>query len=368
MTVRDGKDGIGFGLLTITQPFTGPREARSLLDLARSIDSRGFDTLFVVDHVHLASDRYLAPERDLDRPYQLEAYTTLAAVAAVTDRLRVGPLVTPLPLRHPVIVAKMATTIDVLSNGRMMLALGTGWKGPEYTTYGLPYDASFSRRFEQLIEGVELIKALWTTDGPVTYRGKHYTLEDARFYPKPVQSPPPIWFGGAGPSALDAVARIGDGWTPAAPHYDAVTPEAYARGWNSILERARNYGRPTNAITPALLVNTSIAERRDDALEAAEAQRLRDDWKDTTIDQMRESGVLAVGDPDDIVEHLERYYAAGVRFFTVCPVPFTMVAAHAAARLYVERVIPELRRRHEVPLGSTVQLGDGHVDQTLAGV
>ncbi len=336
--------GIRFGLLTMCQPFTGHREAQSLLELARYLDGTGFDATFYVDHFFLEGDRYLAEPRDVDRPYQLECYTTLASIAAVTRRLRVGPLVTPLPLRHPSFVAKMAATIDVISGGRMILAVGTGWNRREYTAYSFSFGEPFRTRFEKTVEGVEIIKALWTTDGPVTYTGKYYQFDRAPFYPKPVQKPhPPIWFGGAGSRTLDAVARLGNGWSPAAPHYDAVSPEVYRRGLATIREKAAACGRNPDEILPAFLLNTSIARTREQAWNLAKAQHLRADWRPTSIEQMQASGVLAVGDPSACVAHLQRYVDAGARYFIVCPVPFTMEAAWSMARLYAEQVIPYMK-------------------------
>lgn len=335
---------IRFALLVMTQPLCGHREAQSLLDLARYLDEAGFDAMFQVDHFFLEGDRYLAEPRDVTKPYQLECYTTLAAMAAVTRHLRVGPLVTPLPLRHPSFVAKMAATIDVISGGRMIMGIGTGWSRREFTGFSFPYDESFKVRFEKTIEGVEMLRALWTTDGPVTYHGKHYRLEEALFYPKPVQKPyPPIWFGGAGSKALDAVARLGDAWTPAAPHENAVSPEVYRRGLATIREKAAAYGRDPGEILPALLLNTSIAATKEEAWRLARAQQLRDDWKDIPIAAMRDSGVLAVGDAEDCIAHLRRYVDAGVRYFTVCPVPFTMEKAWDMARLYADQVIPYVK-------------------------
>jgi probable F420-dependent oxidoreductase len=318
------------------QPFTGHREAQSLLELSQYLDANAFDALFYVDHFFLEGDRYLAEPRAVEKPYQLECFTTLAAVAAVTRRLRVGPLVTPLPLRHPSFVAKMAATIDIFSGGRLILAVGAGWNRREYSAFSFPFEEKLSTRFEMLTEGVEIIRALWTTQGPVNYVGKHYRLEEAPFYPKPVQKPyPPIWFGGAGPKALDAVARLGNGWSPAAPHYNAVTPEVYRRSLAII--------RDPGQILPAFLLNTSISESKEQAWQLARAQQLREDWKDIPLDDMRASGVLAVGDPEDCIAHLQRYVDAGVRYFIVCPIPMTMASAREMARLYVESVIPYIK-------------------------
>lgn len=335
--------GIRFGFLPMCQPYTGSEEARSLLDLARYLDDSGFDSLFYVDHMFLEGDRYLAEPRDVNKPHQLECYTTLASVAAVTRRLRVGPLVTPLTLRHPAFVAKMAATIDVLSGGRMILPVGTGWNRREYTSYSLPFEESFGRRFAKTLEGVEIIRALWTTDGPVTYKGEYYQLQAAPFYPKPVQRPhPPIWFGGAGSKALDAVARLGNGWSPAAPHYNAVSPEVYRRGFDVIREKAAAYGRNPDDILPGFLLNTTISETRAEAWRLGAAMQLRSDWKDIPLEQFRDSGVLAIGDPQECIAHLQRYVDVGVRYFIVCPIPMTMKAAWRTARLYAEQVIPHI--------------------------
>jgi probable F420-dependent oxidoreductase len=336
-------DGIRLGLLVMTEPLMGHREAQSLLQLARYLDQTGFDALFFVDHFFLEGDRYLAEPRDVEQPYQLECFTTMAMAAAVTERLRVGSLVTPLPLRHPSFVAKMVANIDVFSGGRTILSVGAGWNPREYEAYSFPFEAKFSRRLTKLGEGVEILRALWSDDGPVSYDGEHYTLREAPLYPKPVQRPgPPIWFGGSGAKTLELVGRYADAWTPAAPHYNAVGPEVYASGLATVRQHARNHGRDPDDILPAVLLNTSIATTREQAWEQARAQQLRDDWKDISLEDMQESGVLAVGTPEDCVAHLRRYIDAGARYLTVCPVPMTMEAARETARLYADEVIPAL--------------------------
>lgn len=342
----DDRDDVRLGLLVMTEPFMGAEEAESLLELARYLDDTEFDALFFVDHFFLEGDRYLAEPRDTAQPYQLECFTTMAAVAAVTKRLRVGSLVTPLPLRHPSFVAKMTANIDVLSAGRTILSVGAGWNPREYEAYSFPFEEKFSRRLRKLSEGVEIMRALWADDGPVTYEGEHYQLREAPLYPKPVQRPgPPIWFGGSGAKTLEVVGRYADAWTPAAPHYNAVGPEVYAAGLAKVREHARSYGRDPDDILPAVLLNTSIADTREEAWRRAQAQQLRDDWKDIPLEDMQESGVLAVGTPEDCVAHLQRYIDAGARYLTVCPVPMTIQSAWDMARLYANEVIPALSSR-----------------------
>jgi probable F420-dependent oxidoreductase len=332
-----------FGLAVVGQPFMGYAEAQQLLDVARYLDGSRFDAMFYVDHLFLEGDRYLALPRDVQRPYQLECYTTLASIAAVTKRLRVGPSVTPIPLRHPSFVAKMAATIDVISGGRFILGVGTGWNRREYAAYSHDYLESPRDRFDKFLEGLEVVRALFETDGLVNYEGRHYRLEGAPFYPKPVQKPgPPIWIGGASKRTLRAVASLGDGWCPAAPHYNAVSPEVYAAGLADIRRQAAENGRDPESIMTAVILYTSIAESHDEAMQLAEAQHLRDDWKEIPLEDMQKSGVLVAGTPSECAAHLLRYVEAGVRYPIVCPVPFTMENTANAARLYSEQVIPEL--------------------------
>lgn len=338
-----GPEGVTIGLLLMTPPSMDGGQIQSLLDLVRDLDTVPFDALFFVDHLFLEGDRYLASARDVDRPYQLECYTLLAACAALTTRIRLGTLVTPLPLRHPAFVAKMAATIDVIARGRMILGVGTGWPAREYEAYGLPFETSHRRRVEMVVEAIEVMRRLYGSPDPVDYEGEHYHLKRAPFFPKPVQGEKlPIWVGGSGPTSRDLVAKLGDGWTPAAPHYNAVSPDVYREGWVDIRERAASYGRDPAEITPAVLINTTISSTRDAAWDAARAQQLRSDWKDISLASMQESGVLAVGTADDCLRQIERYVAAGARYVTVCPVPMTMDNARRTVELYAEGVLPRL--------------------------
>ena len=330
------------GLLFMTPPTMDAADARSLLDLARYMDNSPFDGLFFVDHFFLEGDRYLAEPRDINKPHQIECFTAMASVAAATERLRVGSMVTPIPLRHPSFVAKMGATIDLFSGGRFNLGVGTGWNPREYAAYSFEFQESYLKRLGMLVEGVEVIRKLWSTNGDVDYRGEHYRLDEAPFYPKPVQQPPPIWFGGSGKKTLDVVARMADVWTPAAPHYNAVGPEVYAEGLATIRRKAGEYGRNPDEILPAILLNTAIASTREQAWERAAAQQLRGDWKDIPLRDMQQSGVLAVGTPEDCVQHIQRYIGVGARYITVCPVPMTMEVAWDTAKLYAEEVIPHL--------------------------
>jgi F420-dependent oxidoreductase-like protein len=192
---------IRVGLKLIPQ-LTTVDELRAVWQIA---DERGFDHCWVYDHFLPASDA--APEGPV-----FDGWSLLAAMAAVTTRVRVGILVTGNTYRHPGILAKMAVTVDHLSGGRLECGLGAGWAEREHTMFGLEYGTP-GTRIARLAEACRVLKALWT-QGETTFVGEHYTITDAIAHPKPVQQPyPPLWIGGRGErKLLRVVAEHGDVW------------------------------------------------------------------------------------------------------------------------------------------------------------
>ena len=160
------------------------------LDLARRAEALGYDTLLVPDHLG----------------QQLSPIAALAAAAAVTSRLRIGPYVFANDFRHPLVMAREAATLDVLSNGRLELGLGAGWRTADYRQLGLPYDAP-GRRVDRLAEAVPLVKRLLAGER-ITHAGPHYRLGEAGVHPRPIQQPrPPLHIGAGGPRMLRLAAR-----------------------------------------------------------------------------------------------------------------------------------------------------------------
>lgn len=165
--------------------------ARAVADTAATAEAGGFSQFTVMDHwfqMEMAGD----PAQPM-----LEAFTTLGFVAAQTTSMRLGPLVTGVTYRHPGLLAKTVTTLDVLSEGRAMLGLGAAWYEREHHALGVPYPA-IAERFERLEEALQVAAQMWSDDnGP--YRGTHYSLEETLNSPRPVSSPhPPIMIGGRG--------------------------------------------------------------------------------------------------------------------------------------------------------------------------
>ena len=175
-----------------------------LLARARLAEDAGFDGVWLFDH-------FKALYGDPAGPC-LEGWTLLAALAAATERVRLGTLVTGITYRHPSILAAQAVTVDHVSGGRLELALGAAWHGGEHRELGIDFPPT-GERIDRLEEAVEVIRLLMTTDG-ARYTGRHYRLEDATYRPRPVQQPhPPLWIGGSGRQRmLPFVARVADVW------------------------------------------------------------------------------------------------------------------------------------------------------------
>jgi F420-dependent oxidoreductase-like protein len=182
-----------------------------LVDTWRRLEEWGFDGAWCHDHFIPAGTR------DVDGPC-MDGWTALAALAALTSRMRVGVFVTGNTYRNPALLAKIATTVDHISGGRLNMGLGAGWYELEHTAYGFEFGTA-GQRLARLEEALEVITRLWSGDEKVSFEGKHYTLTNAPFLPRPVQSPrPPIWIGGGGErKTLRLVAKYADAWNGLGP-------------------------------------------------------------------------------------------------------------------------------------------------------
>jgi probable F420-dependent oxidoreductase len=189
------------------RPFEFLADARSIVGgaelaaSARRAESIGYHAMVVPDH--------LIP--------QLGPISTMAWVAAATERLRVSAFVLNNDLRHPAVLAQELASLDVLSGGRLDVAIGAGWNKPEYDQIGLAFDRTPVRQ-ARLIQAVAVLKGAFA-DGPFSFTGEHYTITDLDGQPKPVQKPhPPFLIGGGGRRTLEMACREGPDHRPRAAH------------------------------------------------------------------------------------------------------------------------------------------------------
>ena len=175
---------------------------KSVEKIALEGEKAGYDSIWSSDHFFLDT-------KSEDRNC-MEAWSLLAALASKTKKIRLGTLVTCNSYRHPSVLAKIAATIDAISNGRLFFGFGAGWKKIEYKAYGTPFP-SLKNRMDQMEEAIQIIRLLWTKP-KVTFKGRHYKIKNALSAPKPVQKPmPPILIGGSGERrTLKMVAKYAD--------------------------------------------------------------------------------------------------------------------------------------------------------------
>jgi F420-dependent oxidoreductase-like protein len=256
--------------------------------LADACEEHGAETLFRSDHYISQGDEAHNVAHD--------AWTTIAALAARTSKLRFGTLVSPATFRAPGLLANAAATADHVSGGRIELGLGAGWMEREHRAYGFPFP-EVRTRVEMLAEQVEIVHRLWTEER-VDFRGRHYTLEDAPAQPKPVQQPrPPLLVGGGGGrGTVEPALRFADEYnTP------FVSPE------DAAAIRAKVPGLRFSVMTGFL-----VGETRDDALDRARTLFARRP-RETTFDEWlpRVEAVGLVGSVEEVTERLRAYERAG---------------------------------------------------------
>jgi probable F420-dependent oxidoreductase len=226
----------------------------AVADAAARAEALGFASVWISDHFFLDIGRYGAAPGPRAT---LEPFTALAALATRTASVRLGTLVACNPFRHPALVAKMATTIDLLSGGRFDLGLGSGWFEPEFEAFGYPF-GSVGERFGALEEAVEAIAALFADEGPVTFDGRSVHLQGAFNHPPPARpGGPPIWLGGkGGDRLLRLVARHATGWNLSW----RTTPQAYGERSQALTRACEAAGRDPATARRSVGLYTLVGE------------------------------------------------------------------------------------------------------------
>jgi F420-dependent oxidoreductase-like protein len=273
------------------------------VDLARACERLGFDALFRSDH-------YLSVDGRGERG-SLDAWGTICGLSAITDRVRLGTLVSPATFRHPSVLAKTVVTADHISGGRVELGIGTGWLEAEHTAYGFPF-APMGERMEVLSEQLAIIRGQWS-EHMFDFDGRHYRIDGLDARPKPVQRPHPrlIIGGSAGPRS----ARLAAKW---ADEYNTiyVTPEEARERRRALDEACDNENRDPRTLRFSMMNGFLVGADRDDL--RARARRLaawqdEDDQAGKDVDAYIDGlAPWIVGTPDEIVARLREYADAGL--------------------------------------------------------
>ena len=310
----------GVAVTTSVCPATeAEAQADYVTRLAPVIEDAGYDSIWVSDRTVFPSDlaaRYpetYGPGRsNPDAQNVLEALTVLSYVAGATRRARLGISVLVLPFRNPVLNAKMVTTLDVLTGGRVIFGVGVGWMPEEFAAMG----ASYPNRGALTDEHIEMFKAL-CAGGTPEYRGRHFQIDGMTFFPKPVQRPhPPIWVGGNTRAALRRTARLGDNW-----HCIRLTPGEIADGTRTLRRLCEEYGRDPDSVSVSLRTTVQIGE----------AQRVENGER-----------VPLTGDADQIIDDLREYQEVGLEYVVLSVAAESTEATTNAVQRFADQIAPKV--------------------------
>jgi len=278
------------------------------LDIALVAEKLGYESFWCSDHLFL--------NEKSENQNCMDAWTLLAALAADTTTIRLGTMVTCNSYRHPSLMAKIASTVDLISKGRLWFGYGAGWKKDEYEAYGYPFP-KIQDRMDMMEEALQIIKLLWTEPHP-SFNGKHYTIRNAFSAPKPIQKPhPPILIGGDGEKrTLRMVAEYADYCNlflrenlehkldvlkehckTVGRDYDDVGKSLFAQGWPGIFVTDNEEELETHLTWRAANLEAS----REDVLENARSNA-PGSW---------------VGYPEEVIERYEHFIGLGFDFFQV---------------------------------------------------
>jgi len=265
--------------------------AQEQWDIVRRVEASGFDSVWTGDHVSFHGPIY-------------ESMTLLATYASITSRIRLGCAVYLLALRTPAIAAKVTSTLDVLSGGRLLFGVGVGGENPkEFEVCGVPH----AERGARVTEAIDVVRALWR-DTPASFKGRFTSFQGVSLDPKPVQTPgPPIWIGGRSDAALARAGRQGDGWVSY-----VVQPERYTQSLDKIRAAAHAQGRSLDGFTRAHLTFITVGRDHESA-RATWVRLLSQRYAQDFGPLAQKYGVI--GTAEQCAEQLERFRAAGVDYF-----------------------------------------------------
>ncbi len=270
-----------------------------LRDACLAVERAGWDSLWIDDHL-------LADEGD-PTDGKFEGWTTLAALAMLTTRVRLGLLVAANTFRPPGLTAKLATTLDHLSGGRAVLGIGGGWFEREHDAFGIDFGAGFGERLDRLDEAVGLIRRLLDGEA-VTHAGRFYRMDAGVCEPRPVQARFPILIGGSGPTkTLRTTARYADLWNG----YGA--PDRIAEVSEILRERCAEVGRPFEAIERTVTLHVVIRDTAEAADLAWAPIAARHGLEGRVGSDGTERGLTVGGSPADVAAFVDGYRRIGVR-------------------------------------------------------
>jgi len=282
----------------------GPISREQIISSARKAEELGYDSLSVNDHIVFRTD-------------WLDAISSLSAIAAVTNKIKIGTSILNVVVRNPVICAKALSSIDIISEGRLFAGLGPGSSKGDYDACGVP----FEDRWKRFSEALEVIHALWNEkDEPdsqsLDYEGKYYKLKGASIQPKPYQKPhPPIMIASWGSEqGLRRVAKYGDGWMASAYN---ITPAKFREKWMLLLNYRREMNRDVEQFENSLMTMFGYIDNDKEMVQSM-VQKVLSPALGRPADEL--NNLLLFGSSDECIKKISLLYESGVRRIHFWPI------------------------------------------------
>ena len=289
--------------------------------VGKAAEEAGYDSIWVYDHFHTV------PNPEIETTF--EAWTVTAGMARDTSRVRMGQMVTCNGYRNPAYLAKVASTIDVMSHGRLICGLGAGWYEHEWRAYGYGFPDLYDR-MRAFREAVEIVVRMWTEER-ATFRGKYYTIDGAINEPKGVQEPHlPLWLGGGGEQVtLKLVAKWADG-----SNFGGGDPDQVRQKMGVLKKHCEDVGRDIETITRSTGLNIFLIEPGEDPARSTGQARGK-----ATLEEFSRGNF--VGTVDQVSARIEDLAKAGINYLITY---FPRVAYdHTQLHRFAEQVIPRFR-------------------------
>jgi probable F420-dependent oxidoreductase len=308
-------------------------------ETAEGAESLGFHSVSLDDHF------FMRGLMETPQTPHLECYVTLSAIVALTKRVRLVQMVTSMSYRNPALLAKMTSTLDHISGGRLTVGVGAGWFREEYAAYNYPYPPN-AVRIDQLAEGIRVLKAMWTEDEP-TYEGRYFKIQNAHNFPKPVQKPyPPLLIGGSGKKVLKITAAEGDiaNLIPPITKGEVDLTEALkfdkpelGRRIETLRSYAKAAGRDPNSIEVS--GNSFVLTARDKSQAEAMVQATAIAMNVPDVEAARRSPQVLAGTVEEVKREIQsRIEKLGITYF------FLNFLATDTMELFAKEIMPEFTR------------------------
>jgi F420-dependent oxidoreductase-like protein len=331
------KVGVALPHYDFSYPDGRPADLEATIAVARRAEQLGFDSVWMSDHFFLDLAKYGGAAT---RYSSLEAITTLSAIAIDTERVRLGTLVLCEAFRHPPVLAKMAATLDIVSEGRLELGIGAGWYEDEYRAFGFAFPPT-GERIARLRETVDIVGGMLTSER-FSYEGRYYRVDDAPADPPPIQRPrPPIWIGGkGGPKIMRIVAEAADGWNTVW----RWSPAGYAERLSELDRACDRAGRDPSSVKRSLGLFTVVGSDERDFSARWERALERAPVDTSGATRAAFAADALVGTAEECVARIKEFSALGVEHL-VCTfglVPFSL-CDEEQLEVFAREVLPAVR-------------------------